>query len=423
MLPFHPFRRSDPRVIRLAGIFPLAMALALCASCGSPGRLQSPSDSAPRQFATAQIERGANLAAIGNCATCHTASGGKPFAGGYPLETPFGTVYGTNITADDETGIGRWSLADFTRALREGMSPEGHHYYPAFPYVYFTHLTDEDIAALYAFVMTREPVRASAPANSVLVPRFAVAAWNARYLHRGTLQPDTTRDPAWNRGRYLAESLAHCSECHTPRDRLGGEKRDEYFSGGEAGGWEAPALNEHSPSPVPWTAEAMERYLGTGLVEDHAISAGPMRGVVSNLAQAQSADVRALAEYVASMERKGPDLADRGAARASARGRELYAGSCGECHDRGRAAEGGALPMNEAIAVALPTPKNLILIVQDGITPREDRAQPWMPAFRGSFSDEELAELVAYARTLGGKAAWNDVLGEVRAAGRGGEKK
>ena len=399
------------------------MALALSASCGSPGTVQSASHAAPRDFSTAEVERGANLAAIGNCVTCHTAHGGKPFAGGYPLETPFGTVHGTNITPDPETGIGAWSLADFTRALREGISPEGHHYYPAFPYAYFTHLSDEDIAALYAFVMTREPVRASVPANSVLVPRFAVGVWNARYLHRGALGPDASRSGAWNRGHYLAESLAHCSECHTPRDKLGGEKRDQYLSGGKAGGWEAPALNEHSPSPVPWTLDAMDKYLRTGLVEAHAISAGPMRGVVGNLAQAREGDVRALSEYVVSMERKGPDMDDRGAARATARGEQLYAGSCGECHDRGRAAEGGALVLKEAIAIALPTPKNLIHIVQDGITPREDHAQPWMPAFRGSFTDEDLAELVAYTRTLGGKAAWNDVLGEVRTASRGGGEK
>jgi len=355
--------------------------------------------------------------------TCHTAADGKPYAGGYPVRTPFGIVYGTNITHDPDTGLGRWSEDAFRRALREGVDREGRHLYPAFPYDHFTRLRDEDIAALYAFVMTREPVRASVPANSVLVPRFAVAVWNARYLHRGALQADASRGAGWNRGHYLAESLAHCSECHTPRDKLGGEKRGEYLSGGEAGGWEAPALNEHSPSPVPWTVEAMDHYLRTGLVDQHAISAGPMRGVVGNLAQARADDVHALAEYVESMERKGPDMEDRGTAAATARGAQLYAGACGDCHDRGRDAEGGALFLKEAIAVALPTPRNLIHIVEGGITPREDRAQPWMPAFHGSFTDEELADLLAYTRTLAGKTAWKDVLGEVRAASREGEKK
>jgi len=145
--------------------------------------------------------------------------------------------------------------------------------------------------------------------------------------------------------------------------------------------------------------------------------------VVENLAHAQASDVRALSEYVVSMERKGPDTANAGASPASAHGEALYAGACADCHDRGRAAEGGALPLREAIAVALPTPKNLIHIVQDGITPREDRAQPWMPAFRGAFTDEELGDLLAYARTLGGKSAWKDVPDQVRAAQREGEGK
>ena len=415
--------RSDLVVFSPSRSLPLALALALAVSCGAPGHVQSSSDAGPRAFSTAEIERGENLAALGNCMTCHTAKGGRPFAGGYPLETPFGTVHGTNITPDRETGIGAWTLADFTRALREGMSPEGHHYYPAFPYAYFTHLGEEDIAALYAFVMTREAVHAPNPANSVLVPRVAVAVWNARYLHRGEIEANASRDAGWNRGHYLAEALAHCSECHTPRDKLGGEKRGEYLSGGEAGGWEAPALNQHSPSPVPWTVPAMEQYLRTGLVDAHAISAGPMRGVVENLAHAQASDVRALSEYVVSMERKGPDTANAGPSPASAHGEALYAGACADCHDRGRAAEGGALPLREAIAVALPTPKNLIHIVQDGITPREDRAQPWMPAFRGAFTDEELGDLLAYARTLGGKSAWKDVPDQVRAAQREGEGK
>jgi mono/diheme cytochrome c family protein len=412
--------RSGSSVSWLARILPLSAALLLSASCGGPARVQSESDTRARAFATSEVERGANLAAIGNCVTCHTARDGKPFAGGYPVKTPFGTVHGTNITPDPETGIGAWSLADFTRALREGLDPAGRHYYPAFPYAYFTHLTDEDISALYAFVMTREPVPATPPANTVMVPRLAVAVWNSRYLHPGRIQDDGSHDGAWNRGHYLAESLAHCSECHTPRDKLGGEKRDQYLSGGEAGGWHAPALNEHSPSPVPWTVAAMDGYLRTGLVDGHAISAGPMRGVVDNLSRASPNDVQALAQYVTWMERKGARTVADASPRATSRGAQLYAGACGDCHDRGRAAEGGALPLNEAIAATLPTPRNLIHIVREGIIPREDRAQPWMPAFRGALSDRDLAELVEYVRTLGGAAPWNDVPAEIRATEKEG---
>jgi mono/diheme cytochrome c family protein len=393
----------------------------LLASCGSPEPAPEAGTSAPPRFVAAQVARGAQLAAVGNCISCHTAPGGKPYAGGYSLHTPFGTVHGSNITPDPETGIGRWSLADFERAMRQGVSPRGHHYYPAFPYDYFTRLGDADIAALYAFVMTREPVNAAEAPNRMLVPRVAVAIWKSRYFHPGRFQPDAGRDARWNRGAYLAESLAHCSACHTPRDRLGGEKRDEYMSGGEADGWHAPALNRGSPSPTPWDTRKLSIYLSTGLVADHAITAGPMAPVVRNLSHAARDDVDALAHYIVSLMAGAPAT---GGARATAkpqaqseplvRGAALYAGACAECHERGRDAEGGALQLERAIALSLPTPANLIHIVRDGIVPLEHEAQPWMPAYRGALTVEQTTDLVAYLRTLSGKPPWPDVAGDVR---------
>jgi len=198
------------------------------------------------------VAKGAELAAVGNCVTCHTASDGKPYAGGYPLQTPFGIVYATNITPDTETGIGRWSQDAFARAMREGVDREGRHLYPAFPYDHFTKTTDEDIRALYASVMTREPVRAHTPANTVSIPRPLVALWKAMCFEPGVYRADPARDPRWNRGAYLAEGLAHCGACHTPRNRLGAEKKRESYAGGEVGGWHAPALNASTrPSTGP----------------------------------------------------------------------------------------------------------------------------------------------------------------------------
>ena len=384
-------------------------------SCGLP----PPAPVAPSARATfdpSTVSRGAHLAAVGNCVSCHTAPGGKPFAGGYALKTPFGTVHGTNITPDAETGIGGWSLADFTRALREGLDPRGRNYYPAFPYDYFTRLSDEDIGALYAYVMTREPVRAVTPANQMLVPRAAVTLWKSKYFQPGRFRPDPARDARWNRGAYLAESLAHCSACHTPRNALGAERRDRYMAGGEAGGWHAPALNRDSPSPQPWTQRALSVYLSTGLVDDHAITAGPMAPVVRNLSHAGPGDVDALATYVVSLMQGAQGSAATGAAasREHARGATLYAGACGECHDRGRAAEGGALQLPLAIALAMPTPANLIHIVRDGIVPEEHGAQPWMPAYAGALTHEQTTELVEYLRTLSGKPPWPNVAAEVR---------
>lgn len=388
----------------------------------------------PRSFDGALVSKGAQLAAIGNCVTCHTARGGKPYAGGFPLKTPFGTVHGTNITPDPETGIGRWSEADFSRAMREGLDPQGRHYYPAFPYEYFTRLSDTDIGALYAFCMTREPVRTTAPANTMIVPRFAVSFWKSRYFERGAFQPDTARSAQWNRGAYLTEALAHCSACHTPRNKLGAEKKDEHMSGGEVGTWHAPALNDKSPSPVPWDVDALAQYLGTGLVDKHAITAGPMKPVVDNLGYVP-AEARAIAVYIASLDSRSQaqlakhlrdaiapsSVSAKPGSAAEANGAIVYRGACGDCHDRGRDREGGALQLPLAIALTLPTPANLIHITRDGILPHEHESRPWMPEFATALTEEQITDLAIYLRTRTDKPPWRDVRAEVRRLSRGGE--
>jgi mono/diheme cytochrome c family protein len=417
---------ANPLVARL--LIPAAAGLVL--SCSAPAPTAS-TQGAPRSFDRALVAKGAQLAAIGNCVNCHTAQGGKPYAGGFPLKTPFGTVHGTNITPDPDTGIGRWSEADFSRALREGLDPQGRHYYPAFPYEYFTRLSDDDVRALYAFFMTREPVNAAEPVNMMIAPRFAVAFWKSRYFEPGRFRPDTGRDAQWNRGAYLVGALAHCSACHTPRDKLGGEKKGEHMSGGEVGGWHAPALNDRSPSPVPWNADSLTEYLGRGLTDGHAIAAGPMEGVVDNLGRVPREEVRAIAAYTAGLDSRSrlerekhlrnalAPSPRRDSDRAAANGAVIYAGACADCHDRGRDKEGGALQLPLAIALCLPTPANLIHITRDGILPREHEAQPWMPEFATALTEEQIADLAVYLRTLTDKPAWQDVRAEVRKLSQG----
>lgn len=410
----------------------LVTVVAACATQSAIERVEPP---APASFDRTLVARGAKLAAIGNCGSCHTATGGKMYAGGFPLKTPFGTVFGTNITPDPETGIGRWSEAAFGRALREGIDRRGEHLYPAFPYDHFTLTSDEDVHALYAFVMTREPVRQENRANTVIVPRPLVAIWKARYFHPGRYTADASKDARWNRGAYLTEGLGHCGACHTPRDKLGGEKKGEDFDGGEVDAWHAPALDEHSPSPVPWTAAALAEYLRTGWADAHALAAGPMTGVVRNLSQADEGDVNAISHYIESLDTRPAGVREaqarrvlaippRGARPSSAadvaRGAAIYAAACGECHDRGRAAEGGALPLPLAIAPSLPTPANLIHIVRGGIVPREHERHPWMPAFDGGLTEAQLADLTSYLRTLTDHPPWHDVAGEVRKASKEG---
>jgi mono/diheme cytochrome c family protein len=182
---------------------------------------------APPSFDTALVRRGRDLAALGNCNDCHTVRGGKTFAGGLAVPTPFGTIYSSNITPDADTGIGRWPEMAFRRAMRSGVDRDGAHLYPTFPYDHFTNVTDEDDRALYAYLMTRPAVHAPTRANKLAFPldqRFVVAGWKLLFLRRGTYQPDGTKSAEWNRGAYLVEGLAHCGACHTPRNALGAER-------------------------------------------------------------------------------------------------------------------------------------------------------------------------------------------------------
>ena len=403
--------------LRVLGLVGLLTVVAGCASHEGVPQVEP-----PKSFPKEQILKGQELAYVGNCMGCHTAEGGKPYAGGTPLKTPFGTIHGTNITPDPETGIGKWSAEAFTRAMREGVDREGKHLFPAFPYDHFTKTTDEDLAALYAFIMTREPVKQANLSNTVPLPRATVAMWKSKYLERGVYQPDPARSAEWNRGAYLTEGLGHCGACHTPRNTLGAEKKDAAFAGAEIEGWHAPALDSSSPSPVPWSVEAMQAYLKHGTADQHAQSAGPMAEVVHDLSHLNDADVRAIATYVVSLDKRTADerkrVGDAALQRARAataqQGNAVYDGACADCHNLGRGQEGGALELPLGTALTIPTPRNLAYIIRDGILPREGERGGWMPAFKGALTDAQLTDLLTYLRALSGQPAWSDVAGDVK---------
>ena len=403
--------------LRVLGLVGLLTVVAGCASHEGVPQVEP-----PKSFPKEQILKGQELAYVGNCMGCHTADGGKPYAGGTPLKTPFGTIHGTNITPDPETGIGKWSLEAFTRAMREGVDREGKHLFPAFPYDHFTKTTDEDLAALYAFIMTREPVKQANLSNTVPLPRATVAMWKSKYLERGVYKPDATKSAEWNRGAYLVEGLGHCGACHTPRNTLGAEKKDAAFAGAEIEGWHAPALDSSSPSPVPWSVEAMAAYLMHGTADQHAQSAGPMAEVVHDLSHVNDADVRAIATYVVSLDKRTADerkragdaALQRARAAVAQQGNAVYDGACADCHNLGRGQEGGALELPLGTALTIPTPRNLAYIIRDGILPREGERGGWMPAFKGALTDAQLTDLLTYLRALSGQPAWSDVAGEVK---------
>jgi mono/diheme cytochrome c family protein len=385
---------------------------------------------ASASFDPALVAEGARLAAIGNCMQCHTAADGKPFAGGYPLKTPFGTIYGTNITPDPETGIGRWSEAAFQRAMAEGVDRAGSHLYPGFPYDHFTKVTERDNRALYAFLMTREPVRAEAPPNQLPWPltfRPLLAGWKLLFLETGEFRPDPAKAEDWNRGAYLVEGLSHCGACHTPRNALGAEERDKALSGGGSEGWHAPALNEASTAPIPWTEDSLFAYLRTGVSEDHAVASGPMAPVVRNLSRVPDADVRAIATYVADRMGAREAPADTPAPAAEAprqpegRAATIYQGACATCHDaNGPLQFASRVGLDRATSLAQPDPRNAIQVILHGVETPDAKAAPLMPGFANALTDAQIADLAAYLRTrFTGQPVWDDLEAEVGRARSG----
>ena len=382
---------------------------------------------APESFAPELVSKGEALAGGGFCTDCHTAKGGQKFAGGYPMETPFGVIYSSNITPDPETGIGGWSEAAFARSMREGVARDGSHLFPAFPFDHFTRLSDDDVRALYAYFMTRAPVRASAQANTFPFPlniRYLQAGWKLLFFHPGRFEPDPNKSAEWNRGAYLAEGLSHCGACHTPRNLLGAERSSAAYTGAVVDDWIAPALTAANPSPAPWTHEELQSYLRNGVSVLHGIAAGPMSPVPHGLSALSESDVRAIATYFAGVDH----ATDRSAAVDPAVARamsyaglgvgqdfdpdaRLYTAACASCHyNSGRTplAVRPDLALNSALS--LPDPTNLIQVVLRGVGAHEGIPGVVMPSFARALSDTDIARIAAYLRrTRTSLPPWTDL--------------
>ncbi len=350
-----------------------------------------------------------------------------------PVPTPFGTIYSSNITPDPETGIGRWTEAAFRRAMQSGVNRDGQHLYPTFPYDHFTHVSDDDDRALYAYLMTRRPVRAPARENDLAFPfnqRVAVAGWKVLFLRHGSYQPDSTQSAEWNRGAYLVEGLAHCGACHTPRNALGAEKSQASFAGGDVDNWHAYAINGQSSAPVPWDADALFRYLRQGWHPDHGVARGPMAEVVSNLSEVPESDIRAIAIYMASVsgaptaerKRRGDEVlaqANSGPVQpangGTTSGAQIYAAACAGCHATDRAPPFGGINLALSTALTSPDARNAANIVLSGIRPTAGERSPIMPGFADSMSDGQIAALLDYLRTRFGNASpWTNTADIVR---------
>ena len=257
-------------------------------------------------FAQGDAKRGAYLAKAGGCVGCHTddKKGAAPFAGGRALKTPFGVFYGPNITPHPQAGIGRWSEADFIRALRDGVRPDGAHYFPAFPYPSFTKIADADLRDLYAYLRSVPPDTSASRAHELRFPygyRFLLWGWKWLFFKPGAFVPDPARDAKWNRGAYLTDALGHCGECHTPRNFLGGPKKDRYLAGGKLP--EGGSVPNLTPTRLKKLSDAdLKDFLQTGQTADGDVVAEAMGEVIRNTtSQLTAADLDAMVAYLRSV--------------------------------------------------------------------------------------------------------------------------
>ena len=372
-------------------------------------------------------ERGRYLAIAGNCASCHTAPGGEALAGGVQFATPFGKLYSTNITPDPETGIGRWTAAQFREALRKGVRPDGQHLYPVFPYPSFTNVTDADSDALFAYLRSVPAVRSTPPANDMSFPynqRWLMSVWNMMYLNEGPYKPDTGKSAQWNRGAYLVTGLLHCSACHSPRNFLGAESTSAALTGGiyqdkiasgELRNWSTPNLTPAADGLASWPLAEISSYLKTGrnaFVETF----GPMNEVILNsTSHLSDSDVQAVAFYLKSLPPQPGPAGTAPDKQTLDAGATLYDVHCGTCHlPTGLGSEDTGTRLAGNPVVQASDPSSLINTILYG-PPLPDPPLPakWkaMEGFGDTLSDDEVAQLSSYLRST-----WGNKGGAVTAA-------
>jgi mono/diheme cytochrome c family protein len=394
-------------------------------------------------FSPGSVAQGEALAAAGHCASCHTRAGGPAFAGGYAINTPFGVIYGTNITPDPKTGIGMWSFEAFERAMREGVSRDGSHLFPAFPYYAFTKLSNEDVKALYAYLMTQPAVSATAPANTLPFPlsvRAFQEPWKILFFRSGRYRADPSKSNEWNRGAYLAEAVADCSGCHTPRNFLGAEETSNPYAGYEIDGWIAPPLTAANPSPIPWTEKELFEYLRTGASPLHGATAATMTEVIRDslaLPIVPDSDVRDIAIYFADMDRasaREAGIADTasealgtsslGSGQENDPDADLYVSACISCHYNAGPVPLRARPeLSLNSALTLPKPTNFIQAVLKGVGDTGGAPGLAMPEYASSLGDGQIARLAAYLRRTRTKSpSWTNLEKKVAAIRRASGK-
>jgi mono/diheme cytochrome c family protein len=368
-----------------------------------------------------KLQHGKYMVDAGDCIACHTAEHGKPFAGGRPIETPFGTLYSPNITPDRETGIGAWSDNDFYRAMHSGIDRNGKRLYPAFPYPYFTKITRDDVKAMRAYLNTVPAVKSpeSVSANNPHRPsdlawplnyRVFMRGWDWLFFDEGTYKPDARKSAEWNRGAYLVEGAGHCGACHTPKNKLGGDKDDQPLQGNQIQNWFAPKLaNGRRNGLGSWSVDDIVEYLKTGR-NKYSGATGLMAEVVANsTSKLNDADLHAIALYVKDLAVEPPPAPAAPKQAQMDAGKAIFADSCSACHQ----ADGDGVPhmfppLVHNANVQSQDPTSVIRVILEGARTVATDARPTpssMPAFDWKLSDAEIAAVATYVRNAWGNAS------------------
>lgn len=362
------------------------------------------------------VRRGQYLVREGDCLSCHLAAGGKPFAGGLGLNTPFGVIYSSNITSDRNAGIGAWTSDQFYRAMHDGIGIHGERLYPAFPYPWFERASRADDDAILAYLKTVPPVDSTPPPNRLPFPfniRKTVAAWDLLFLHQKAFTPDPQQSAEWNRGAQIVNGLGHCGGCHTPKNTLGADKSSEMFWGADLDNHVAPDLTSNAHTGLgTWSVDEIVEYLKTGR-NARANAGGPMADVITYSTSLLNDDDRhAIAVYLKSLPASDDESAKTPDPGAMKRGAEIYTDACSACHLGNGVGQPGFFPplgRNSVVQQRDPTGLLHILLAGSRTAPSPTRPSPLaMPSFAWKLSDAEIADVSTYLRNSWGNRA-NDV--------------
>ena len=401
-----------------AFLFLSAILITTIAMAGTP---TCPAQALAPSVPPTGMSQGEYIAKLGDCVSCHSAPGKQDFAGGFPLHSPIGVIYGTNITPDPDYGIGKYTQADFRRALKQGIARDGHHLYPAMPYTSFTRMSDADIDALYDYMLHDvKPVHIQAPRTSLWFPfnqRWGLMFWNLFFRPSGQFMPQTAMDAQWNRGAYLVETVTHCGACHTPRgpayNEVAADRSSSTFvSGSDVDKWYAANLTGDPASGLGrWSQADIAQFLATGSAHG-GMAFGSMEQLVENSGQYMTeADRQAIARYIKTVPAHGENMRfvpDAPPPVFELSGAGTYAQECSGCHGLHGEGQDGKYPRlaDNPIVLSQDPTSQVRLVLQGATTAKTAGGPPQrrMPGFP-QLTDRQVADVLTYVRQNWGNNA------------------